>query len=160
MSSAMFAGRASAGRNVEPYRLPVERVHLTKETITRPHHDHPGWDLNVSLGTKAFSVQAGKVIAVLHSGACGTGVVIDGYDDFRYTYCHGSRALVRRGQRLHAGDAVMRTGNSGSSGTPHLHLEIETTPRLRLKCPQPLLLSWWRGKQMSPKQAPFRGCTN
>ena len=156
----MFAESASARGKVEPYRLPVERHWLTRKTIMRPHHDHPAWDFNIPVGTKTFSVQAGKVVAVLQGGSCGTGIVIDGYDDFRYTYCHGSKALVRGGQRLHAGDAVMRTGNSGSSGTPHLHLEIETTPRLRLKCPQPLLLSWWRGKQMSPKQAPFSGCTN
>ena len=150
---------ASAGRGIEPYQLPVERVHLTRKAILRPHHDHPAWDFNIAVGTKVFSVQAGRVVAVLGGGACGTGIVIDGNDDFRYTYCHGSRALVRGGEMVHSGDPIMRTGNSGSSGTPHLHLEIETTPRLRLKCPQPLLLSWWRGRQMSPRKAPFGGCT-
>ena len=143
---------------VEPYRLPVSRVWLNRDNITRPHHDHPAWDLNLPTGTLAYAAQAGRVVAVLGSGSCGTGVVIDGFDGFRYTYCHGSRAVVRRGERVHSGDPVMRTGNSGSSGTPHLHFEIETR-RLRLKCPQPLLLSWWRGGQKTPRQAPFSGCT-
>ena len=145
---------------VEPYRLPVARQWLTRKNITRPHHDHPAWDLNLPTGTRADAVQAGRVVAVLRSGACGTGVVIDGFDGFRYTYCHGSRALVSAGRRVHSGDPVIRTGNSGSSTTPHLHLEIETQRRLRLKCPQPLLLSWWKGGQMTPRQAPSSGCTN
>ena len=143
---------------VEPYRLPVARTWLNRHKITRPHHDHPSWDLNVPTGTRADAAQAGRVVAVLRSGACGTGVVIDGFDGFRYTYCHGSRALVGAGERVHAGDPVLRTGNSGSSTKPHLHFEIETK-RLRLKCPQPLLLSWWRGGQMTPRKAPFSGCT-
>jgi murein DD-endopeptidase MepM/ murein hydrolase activator NlpD len=146
-------------KGVEPYQLPVSRTLLTRKKIMRPHHDHPAWDFNVAVGTRTFSVQAGKVVAVLHWGTCGTGIVIDGFDGFRYTYCHGSRALVGGGNRVHSGDPIMRTGNSGSSGRPHLHLEIETRPRLRLKCPQPLLLSWWRGGQMTPRQAPFKGCT-
>ena len=50
-------------KGVEPYRLPVSRVWLSKERIKRPHHDHPAWDLNVPTGTKAFSVQAGNVVA-------------------------------------------------------------------------------------------------
>src|SRR3712207_8293588 len=57
--------------------------------------------------------------AVLRSGACGTGIVIDGFDGFRYTYCHGSRALVSAGRRVHSGDPVMRTGNSGSRSEEH-----------------------------------------
>ena len=145
---------------MEPYRLPVARSLLTKKKIMRPHHDHPAWDFNTRVGTKTFSVQAGRVLAVLRSGSCGTGVVINGFDGYRYTYCHGSRALVRGSERVHSGELIMRTGNSGSSTTPHLHLEIETQPGLRLKCPQPLLLSWWRGGQMSPRRAPFGGCTN
>lgn len=145
---------------MEPYRLPVARKWLNRRNITRPHHDHPAWDLNLPSGTRADAAQAGRVVAVLRSGACGTGVVIDGFDGFRYTYCHGTKALVSAGRRVHSGDPVMRTGNSGSSTTPHLHFEIETQRRLRLKCPQPLLLSWWKGGQMTPRRAPFSGCTN
>ena len=157
--SKVSAGPIWSKKGMEPYRLPVSRVWLTKKRIMRPHHDHPAWDLNVPRGTKAFSAQAGNVIAVLHSGACGNGIVIDAFDGFRYTYCHGSRTLVRRGQRLHAGDLIMRTGSTGSATNNHLHFEIETRPGLRLKCPQPLVLAWWRGKQMTPRQAPFKGCT-
>ncbi|MDQ4145934.1 MAG: M23 family metallopeptidase [Actinomycetota bacterium] len=160
-----LAGLPSAGAEsvwdkpgVEPYRLPVARHWLNRENITRPHHDHPSWDLNLPTGTRAYSVQAGRVVAVLHSGACGIGIVIDGFDGFRYTYCHGSAALVRANERLHAGEPVMRTGSSGSATNAHLHFQIDTR-RDRLKCPQPLILSWWRGGQKTPRQAPFSGCT-
>ena len=157
------AGQAAAESiwdkpGVEPYRLPVARKWLNRENITRPHHDYPAWDMNLPAGTKAFTVQAGRVVAVLRSGACGDGVVIDGFDGFRYTFCHGTRALVRANQRLPAGDPVIRTGSSGSATNQHLHLQIDS-PRDRLKCPQPLILSWWRGGQMTPRQAPSSGCT-
>ena len=143
---------------VEPYRLPVARTWLNRDNITRPHHDYPAWDLDLPRGTRADAVQAGKVVAVLHSGACGTGVVIDGFDGFRYTYCHGTKALTSGGKRVHAGDPVLRTGSSGSATNAHLHFEIETKT-FRLKCPQPLLLSWWRGGQMTPRRAPSSGCS-
>ena len=143
---------------VEPYRLPLSRIWLTRTTILRPHHDHPATDLYVPQGTPVYAAQAGRVIATLHSGSCGTGVVIAGRDGFRYTYCHGSAVFVGGGDVVHSGDRIMSSGNSGSSGRPHLHFEIEDA-QLRLKCPQPLMYSWWRGGQKNPRQAPYGGCS-
>lgn len=144
---------------VEPYRLPVDRQWLDRGLILRPHHDHPAWDMNLPVGTPAYAVQAGKVRAVLTASGCGLGVVIDGADGLRYTYCHASRVTTSAGRVVHSGQQILRTGNSGSSGQPHLHLEIEQGAALTLICPQPLLLSWWRGRAMSPYDAPKRGCT-
>jgi Peptidase family M23 len=143
---------------IEPYRLPVARSLLSRSAITRPHHDHPAWDFFTPIGTKVYAVQAGRVVAALRSGACGTGVVIDGNDGYRYTYCHGSKTLVGGGSRVHSGDSIMLSGSSGSSTRAHLHLEVEDRS-LRLKCPQPMLLSWWMGGQMTAAAAPSKGCT-
>jgi hypothetical protein len=145
--------------NMEPYRLPVNRNLLSRRLITRPHHDHPAWDFFTPSGTLVYAAQGGRVVATLHSGACGTGVVIDGFDGYRYTYCHGSKTLVSGGSRVHSGDPVMRSGSSGSATTAHLHFEVENAS-LRLKCPQPMLLSWWQGGQMTPASAPWSGCTS
>lgn len=156
--STASSGSIWERKGMEPYRLPLDRVWLSRDVLARPHHDHPSSDLYVPTGTPAYSAQAGRVRAVLSNSRCGIGIVIDGVDGYRYTYCHASRALVSGGDFVHAGDKIMRTGNSGSSGAPHLHFEIEDS-RLRLKCPQPLMLSWWRGGQKSPDDAPFGGCS-
>ena len=145
-------------KGMEPYQLPLDRVWLTRAALARPHHNHPSTDLYVPIGTKVYSAQAGRVRAVLSNSGCGLGIVIDGVDGFRYTYCHGSNALVGGGAYVHAGQKIMRSGNSGSSGAPHLHFEIEDA-QLRLKCPQPLMLSWWRGGQKTPLDAPYGGCS-
>lgn len=145
---------------MEPYRLPLARKWISRPVIERPHHDYPATDIYVPYGTKSFAVQAGKVRATLTDGRCGIGVVIDGFDGFRYTYCHGSEVLVDAGRRLKAGEPVMRTGTTGSAwGRSHLHLEIEEEPSLTLVCPQPLMVSWWRGGQKTAKDAPYGGCS-
>lgn len=160
--AALPGGASSASiwdrKGMEPYRIPLDRELLSRAAIVRPHHDYPSTDLYVPSGSLAYSVQAGRVRAVLHDGRCGLGIVIDGVDGYRYTYCHGSSALVSAGDRVHAGQKVMRTGNSGSSGRPHLHFEIEDAS-LRLICPQPLILSWWMGAQKTPAGAPYGGCS-
>lgn len=162
-AAALAPGVASSGsiwdrKGMEPYRLPLDRVWLSHAVLARPHHNHPSSDISVPVGTIAYSAQAGRVRAVLSNSSCGLGIVIDGADGYRYTYCHGSDALVSGGTYVHAGQEIMRTGNSGSSGSPHLHFEIEDA-QLRLKCPQPLLLSWWRGGQKTPADAPYGGCS-
>jgi murein DD-endopeptidase MepM/ murein hydrolase activator NlpD len=144
---------------LEPYRLPLARTWLNERVIMRPHHDHPAADLFVPTGTPVFAVQAGKIRAVLRGSSCGNGIVIDAADGFTHTYCHGSKVLVSAGEWVNAGDRIMLSGNTGSSGRPHLHLEIEDAA-FRNKCPQPLLLSWWKGGNAGPRSAPYRGCTS
>ena len=158
LGGAVWAGVWDRPR-IEPYRLPVARGLLSRSVIMRPHHDHPAWDFFTPIGTRVYAAQAGRVVATLHSGSCGTGVVIDGHDGYRYTYCHGSRTFVGGGARVHSGDLVMLTGNSGSSSRAHLHFEVEDKA-LRLKCPQRMLLSWWRGGQMTAAAARYGGCTS
>jgi murein DD-endopeptidase MepM/ murein hydrolase activator NlpD len=162
VASAFVPSASSSGiwdrKGMEPYRLPLDRVWLMRAALARPHHNHPSSDLYVPSGTRVYAAQAGRVRAVLSNASCGLGIVIDGADGFRYTYCHGSASLVSTGRYVHAGDPIMRSGNSGSSGAPHLHFEIEDA-QLRLKCPQPLLLSWWQGGQKTPRDAPYGGCS-
>ena len=52
----------------------------------------------------------------------------------------------------------MWSGNSGRSGTAHLHLEIRTNGTRR--CPQPLLESLYHhGVGIDPVTLPTTGCT-
>ena len=54
----------------------------------------------------------------------GKTVVIDHGNGYQTSYGHLLSILVRRGQRVHRGDLIALSGNSGLSLAPHLHYEV------------------------------------
>ena len=56
-----------------------------------------------------------------------------------------------------AGQQVMWSGNTGRSGTAHLHLEITTRDGVR-RCPQPLLQALVDRRFIEPLNLPAFGC--
>ena len=151
---------AGAGASiVGDYALPVSRNLLDAAVIGRPHHDYPAWDLGVPVGTPVYAVHGGTVLAVTNDDRCGRGVVVAGSDGSRYTYCHADAVNVATGQLVPTGTMILRSGNTGRSTGPHLHLQIQS-PAGGLVCPQPLLQAWHRGQHASPAVAPTVGCTS
>jgi hypothetical protein len=66
------------------------------------------------------------------SNALGNYVTIDMGGGLFASYAHlqpGS-VTVRRGMRVHRGQRLGRVGNTGSSGAPHLHLQVTNSARL------------------------------
>lgn len=141
------------------YAIPVAEKWLDKEQIDAPHHDYPAWDMFVPSGTPVFASHAGTVKIVLAGEACGHGVMIDGKDGFIYTYCHGTEVLVDQGDKVELGQKILISGGSGSAERPHLHFDIRTEGGQKL-CPQPLLLSWWRGEDAGPRSTSAHGCVS
>ena len=77
----------------------------------------------------------------------------------RWTYCHGSNLHVTRGSYVEAGTLILTSGNTGRSGTPHLHFEIRTSDGIQ-HCPQPLVASLYRaGVGLDPRLLAETGCT-
>jgi murein DD-endopeptidase MepM/ murein hydrolase activator NlpD len=150
---------ATGSQIVGDYALPVARDLLNVSLLRRPHHDYPAWDLAVPTGTPVYATHRGTVIAVTNDGRCGRGLVIAGLDGARYTYCHADAVTVARGQGVAAGAEIMRSGNTGRSTGPHLHLQIHS-PAGALVCPQPLLEAWYLGRSDAPATAPTTGCTS
>lgn len=138
------------------YALPVASEFLTLELLRRPHHDYPAWDLAVPVGTPAYAVAGGTILGVTSDGRCGTGVIVDGLDGYRYTYCHGSAVMTRPGATVAAGAIILLSGNSGRSTGPHLHLQIEG-PDSSLICPHVLLESLYVGRPPT-LTAGYTGC--
>jgi hypothetical protein len=62
--------------------------------------------------------------------ALGNHVILRIGPDAYVTYAHMRRGSVRVrvGQRVRRGQTLGRLGNSGNSSTPHLHLQVQTTP--------------------------------
>lgn len=151
---AVGADPAAAG--VGGYHLPVARSLVTPALLARPHHDYPAWDFATPVGTPVVAVHGGTVVRAGALGACGLGVVVQGDDGHRYTYCHASALDVATGNRVTGGQRLLASGNTGRSTGPHLHLGIRVAGTS--VCPQTLLQAWYDGTPASPASAPRTGC--
>ena len=97
------------------------RYHPTK----RVYKSHLGVDLRAATGTDVFATAAGVVSYVGNEPkGCGTYVKILHASNYATTYCHLSRALVSKGDKVEAGCRIGLSGNTGASSAPHLHYAI------------------------------------
>lgn len=97
------------------------RYHPTKHV----YKSHLGVDLRAATGTDVFATAAGVVSYVGNEPkGCGTYVKILHDSNYATTYCHLSRALVSKGDKVEAGCRIGLSGNTGASSAPHLHYAI------------------------------------
>lgn len=138
------------------WAYPAPAALFAKAPVDSPHHDYPAWDWVIPLGTPLYAIRGGTVTTVQYwpynwwdagcgAGAqgcftCGIGVTITDADGNRWAYCHGNAVHVTVGQQVPAGTQILSSGNTGRSGTPHLHIQIRSAEGA-LRCPQALLRS-------------------
>ena len=63
----------------------------------------------------------GEVVKVSSDKRSGNYVSIC-HRDYTVSYCHLSKALVKKGARVMPGEVVAISGNTGRSTAPHLHI--------------------------------------
>lgn len=89
---------------------------------------HNGWDIGVPIGTPVNTIADGKVIAVGPATGYGKWVVVDHgvINGTRVTseYGHLSSWNVSYGQIVKQGQVIAKSGNTGYSSGPHLHITI------------------------------------
>ncbi len=86
---------------------------------------HTGLDMGVPLGTEVRAVKDGKVLFVRYKQTgYGYHVAIDHGGGLVTMYAHCSEILVTEGQTVFAGDVIAKSGSTGRSTGPHLHLEV------------------------------------
>lgn len=90
----------------------------------RPGHLHGGIDYPCSTGTSVRSVADGTVTHAGSEGGYGNSVVVKHAGGYSTRYAHLSSFKVRNGQKVHAGDTIAKSGNTGNSSGPHLHFEL------------------------------------
>jgi hypothetical protein len=159
------------------WSLPGPRSLLDADpaALSSPHHDYPAWDWLIPVNTPVYAVRGGTVVAVhqwpfnwwtMGCGqqgggdceSCGVGLTIVDEVGTRWSYCHGTNATVQLGQQVRAGQQILWSGNSGRSGAPHVHVEINTGNEQR--CPQQLLQSLYTaGVGLDPTTLPTDGCS-
>ena len=96
---------------------------------------HSGFDITADYGTEVKSMAKGKVVCVGFDGTTteGDNSFNEGYgnkieilnnDGRRTVYAHLSKFFVKPGDKVTAGTIIGKTGCSGGSRVPHLHIEI------------------------------------
>ncbi len=107
---------------------------LRRDPFSKKQKSHNGIDLKAK-NEEVYSMMEGEVIKTSSDKASGNYIIIK-HKDYTISYCHLSMALVSKGQKVKAGDAVAISGNTGRSTGPHLHI----TCRYRGKYQDPSIL--------------------
>ncbi|HEY6788066.1 MAG TPA: M23 family metallopeptidase, partial [Trebonia sp.] len=128
-----------------PYQfiLPDSSIRNLRVLGGQRHGPRNAIDIPVPAGTPYYAITSGTVTRTMPWGACGKGVILKGDDGVQYTYCAGSRWVVRNGTRVAAGTELGVAGNTRRHRWAHLQLQIAypaTNPKT-LRCPQSLLVA-------------------
>lgn len=126
---------ANLARFDPPTASPIAGIKLDKEDIIsgfgmRKHplfkdrRMHRGIDIEAKFGTPVLATADGKVIYAGEDGNYGIAVRILHEDGYVTAYCHLSKHIVERGDRVILGQEIAAVGNTGVSIAPHLHYEV------------------------------------
>ncbi len=124
-----------------PYILPYEvgvsseimQANCTNNSHRRGTLGQFAYDFLLPIGQNLVAVRAGRVVSLNESFPNNTGVsgeenwVFITHDDgtqSRYFHLDQDGVLVTVGQRVAQGQVIARSGNSGGTPRPHLHLEV------------------------------------
>ena len=105
---------------------PLKKIMVTspygrrKDPFTGKRSNHKGLDLRAS-GEEVYSMMSGEVVKVSSDKRSGNYVSIR-HGDYTVSYCHLSKALVKKGAQVMPGEVVAISGNTGRSTGPHLHI--------------------------------------
>jgi LysM repeat protein len=88
--------------------------------------DHKGMDLAAPMGTPIGSVGPGIVLRSGWNGGYGQFIEIQHPDGMitRYGHMKSGSLLVKKGDKVAAGEQIGQVGTTGNSSGPHLHFEV------------------------------------
>jgi murein DD-endopeptidase MepM/ murein hydrolase activator NlpD len=106
-----------------PKATPVTSPYGQRGGSSKTAGFHPGIDYGVQTGSNVYAIAAGKVTITGNGGGYGNYIEID-HGDKKSRYAHLKTILVSRGDSVSAGQLIAKSGSTGNSTGPHLHLEI------------------------------------
>lgn len=92
--------------------------------ITGKRKFHSGIDFGAKQGTAIYAFKPGLVEFADWKGGYGKTVIINHGEGFSTLYGHASKIVVRKGERVVAGQKIGNIGSTGMSTGPHLHFEV------------------------------------
>lgn len=123
-AEAAAKARAKAERAGKTWVQPIKGARFTSGFGMRWGRLHAGNDFSCPVGTPVKAMSKGKVTLAGAEGGYGNKVEITYWDGTVSYYAHLSSMNVSVGETVLPGDVVARSGNTGRSTGPHLHLEI------------------------------------
>ncbi len=134
------AANAPTAKNTEPTEratdipspvcYPLKSGVLTSLFGTREHpirggqSTHTGWDIAADEGAPLAAMYAATVVETGSGGSYGNYVEMRVTKEFSVIYAHCLRLLVKKGDKIKAGQTVGFVGSTGVSTGNHLHLEL------------------------------------
>jgi murein DD-endopeptidase MepM/ murein hydrolase activator NlpD len=103
---------------------PLGEPVLTSAFGARDGRRHEGIDLGAPKGTPVLAACAGHVLYAGGMRGYGKMIVLQHEGDLLTVYAHSSALLVKAGQKISAGQAIARVGQTGRATGPHLHFEV------------------------------------
>ncbi len=125
--AALAAKQKAALESVRRWVLPVSGYRITATFGSSGglwSKGHTGDDFAVDSGTRVGSLTSGTVIRAGWEGAYGYKVEVRHWDGTVSWYCHLSSISASVGEDLAPGEELGRSGSTGNSTGPHLHLEV------------------------------------
>lgn len=83
-----------------------------------------GIDILAQEGKSLYSINKGEVIDAGNDTVKGKYITVKYENNIQVVYATCSEILKNVGDKVDAGDVIAKTGNTGHSTGPHLHLEI------------------------------------
>jgi len=91
---------------------------------------HEGLDFSTRKGSRVYATADGVVQFAGFDSGYGYTVEIDHGNGIVTRYCHNSKLIVAKGDRVKRGDVIAYVGSTGRSSGPHLHYEVRVNGQL------------------------------
>ena len=93
------------------------------------NHTHQGIDLNAKYQSVFATEDNGRVVNTGYNKSAGNYVIVE-YErannvKYQVSYCHLDDISVKKGDTVHAGTSLGKSGNTGNSTGPHLHFAVK-----------------------------------
>jgi len=124
-SRPSYKQKATGGRLIWPVK-----GRLTSGFGRRGSRMHDGIDVGAKQGTPIHAAASGTVVYSDHRlSGYGNLVILRHGNNLFTAYGHNQRNLVKKGQKVRAGDVIARVGQTGRASGPHLHFEVRRGSR-------------------------------
>lgn len=124
LGSGLLPASSVTGGTSFPVTQPFGQTEFARTSGLYRGNTHPGYDLGVPLGTPVTAPLEGVVVQAGWNGGYGYSVTVQIPDGRFVLVGHLSQVTVSVGQRVAPGTVLGRSGTTGASTGPHLHLEV------------------------------------
>ncbi len=129
LKKTVFAVR-SERRWALPFLPPTASIQTSPFGVRRTYNGktqsiHQGLDFRAAVGTPIRAVAAGKVVIARPMYFEGGLVAIDHGEGLFTLYMHLSEFVAKEGDLVTAGQVIAKSGSTGRSAAPHLHLGVQ-----------------------------------